>query len=128
MDELAITRSEAVRRRLFQLEASNEDLRQAIRKLSAQRDILSGPFVIKRLARLRDALESQPIDIAATNKALKEAVERIRSIPRDRRVSFALAARSRVSPGRFVSILAIIESSRRSLSPRAGLTAEARRT
>jgi DNA invertase Pin-like site-specific DNA recombinase len=77
VDELARTRSEAIRRRLREKESTIEECERRSRELSAQREILSDAFVVRRLARLREALETKPIDVAASNKVLKEAVERI---------------------------------------------------
>jgi DNA invertase Pin-like site-specific DNA recombinase len=77
VDELARTRSEAVRNRLREKERVIEECERASRDLSARREILSDALIVKRLAGLREALEAKPINIAATNKALKGAVERI---------------------------------------------------
>ena len=77
VDELAAARSESVRLRLRELEAEITAGRAALRELETRRDLLSSPFVTKRLSRLRAALKGKPVDIWATNKAIKEAVDRI---------------------------------------------------
>jgi DNA invertase Pin-like site-specific DNA recombinase len=77
VDELARTRSETVRNRLREKELVIEECERTSRDLSARREILSDALIVKRLAGLREALEAKPISIAATNKALKGAFERM---------------------------------------------------
>jgi DNA invertase Pin-like site-specific DNA recombinase len=76
-DELAVERSEVVRRRLKEKEAELERAKEALRDLRARRDALAAPYVHRRLETLKDALSQYPLSIALANKALKEAVSQI---------------------------------------------------
>lgn len=77
VDELAVTRSAAVRQKLAHLEAQLEAGRERARKLASERESKSGPYVAKRLARLKAGLLAKPIDVAKANRALKESVDQI---------------------------------------------------
>jgi hypothetical protein len=76
-DELAVKPSEVVRQRLADKEEELARAREELRALRVRRDTLSGPYVLKRLAAVRDALRHKPFKVSDANKALKEAVSKI---------------------------------------------------
>jgi hypothetical protein len=58
----------------------NKELKEAqecLRTLRARRDTLARPYVQRRLQALREALTRTPLNVAETNKAMREAISRI---------------------------------------------------
>ena len=76
-DEAAREQSEAARRRGRAVEAEWKRARENLRALRARRDALTRPFVERRLNALEEALLREPLDVAGTNRTLKEAVSKI---------------------------------------------------
>jgi DNA invertase Pin-like site-specific DNA recombinase len=76
-DELIREKSAVVRARLREKETELETARERVRALQAQRRARARPYVLGRLRALRDALYCKPLNVAETNKALKEAVSKI---------------------------------------------------
>jgi hypothetical protein len=76
-DELMRGRSETLRTKLRTAEDELNATREALRDLRARRDTFAGPYVLKRLEDLRDALHRDPFSVAEANKTLKQAVRSI---------------------------------------------------
>jgi DNA invertase Pin-like site-specific DNA recombinase len=75
--ELRQVRSPTIGEALREAERAIEREEAKLQKLRERRERLGTPFVAKRLATLRDELTRAEFDAAATNRALKAAVERI---------------------------------------------------
>jgi hypothetical protein len=77
VDEVIKHKSSTMRRALREKEL---ELRKAMNDLTAmrqRRDAIASGYVIKRLATLQEALESEPFNIPEANNALKQAVQNI---------------------------------------------------
>jgi DNA invertase Pin-like site-specific DNA recombinase len=70
-------KSEAARQRLQAKEAELRTEREHLRDLRTRRDTLTSANVKRRLDAVRTALEQEPINVAETNRALRQAVSRI---------------------------------------------------
>jgi len=77
VDELRTNRSEAVRRRLREIELQIEHAEEQIRTLTARRDTRTSVSVQRKLDALRDALAQEPFSVVEANAALKQAVGKI---------------------------------------------------
>jgi hypothetical protein len=70
-------KSAAVWQRLRDKEQEFERAQEKLRALRARRDALAKPYVRRRLAALKRALRSNPVNVREANNALKEAVAKI---------------------------------------------------
>lgn len=77
LDELTRTKSAVVRARLAEKEAAWEEAKAELRRLRERREELATPQVRKRLAKLRETLRANPLNVPAANTAVKEALERV---------------------------------------------------
>jgi hypothetical protein len=70
-------KSEAARVSLQAKEAELRIERERLRDLRAQRDTRTSANVLRRLEAVRSALKRKPLNVAETNRALRQAVSRI---------------------------------------------------
>jgi hypothetical protein len=76
-DQLVTKQSAVLRQRLDRAEREMASMKGALRDRRAERDKLAGPYVLKRLAAVRDSLLAEETCVATVNKALKQAVRQI---------------------------------------------------
>jgi DNA invertase Pin-like site-specific DNA recombinase len=76
-DFAASDKSEAARRRLRDVEEQLEAAEEHLRGLRAQRDMVAGTSVMRRLEAVEQALTREPLDITEANQALKQVVSKI---------------------------------------------------
>jgi DNA invertase Pin-like site-specific DNA recombinase len=72
-----IEKSEAARLRWHEITVEREKKEEELRDLRAQVDRLASRTVVRKLEALRTALKTEPFDVVATNKALRQATDRI---------------------------------------------------
>jgi DNA invertase Pin-like site-specific DNA recombinase len=77
VEELLDRKSDALRKRLQQVEAELEKSRDELRTLIARRDTLAPERVERKLQALLEALTRKPFDVVATNAAMRQAVRKI---------------------------------------------------
>jgi hypothetical protein len=75
--ELREARSPTIREAFRQAERNIEAAEAKLQQLRDRRERLGTPFVVRRLNALRDELKREEFDVAAANRVLKAAVDRI---------------------------------------------------
>jgi len=118
VDELARTRSNTVRKKLRELEQTIEQADARGRQLRDEIEQISEPFVSKRIARLREALLERPLDVVRTNRAIKDAFDRMALDPEKGALTFhwrhTTAAPFTISfPSRHLAELSAVKKSSR---------------
>ena len=70
-------KSDAARHRLMQKEAAFNVARANLQKMRAEQEKVTGPSVRRKLETIRESLSRKPLDVAKTNRALKQIVREI---------------------------------------------------
>lgn len=85
--ELRATQSPTVREALQQTERGIKTTESKLRELTDRRERLGMPFVVRRLNALREEMTRDDFDVAAANRAIKAAIERIVMDPEGARLN-----------------------------------------